>query len=146
MTTEEKEPRSLQVRLFPLWDEGKAWIAHFQWGRPGVKEMGDYHSHTFAITQKEAIIFSLGLRARSLRKGSKEVYFRGEIALSASGPPRHHFGKTLVPIDNEALIAAIRDHTYPTEKHETLTSEVGHLAFSQTPIADLPGSGHTIVH
>jgi hypothetical protein len=98
------EAKMIQVKLAPLPVSNGVWAAHFQYGKFGDKEDGDYKSGQCLLTQEQAIQIMRGGRTTSFRFSSAEAYFveDQDTYLNPSGDL--YFGGCKMPFNRQAVL------------------------------------------
>ena len=99
----------IQVKLSPLPVANGAWAAHFQYGKFGIKEDGDYKSGQCLLTSEQAMLIMGGLRSTSFRFSSAESYFVEDATFPESTEEDLFFGGNKMPFNRKAVLDLLEE-------------------------------------
>ena len=94
----------IQVKLSPLPVANGAWAAHFQCGKFGIKEQGNYRSAQCLLTSEQAMTIMGGMRSTSFRFSSAEAYFIEDATFPNSTEQDVYFGGKKLPFARQAVL------------------------------------------
>jgi len=100
----------IQVKLLPMPTPNGAWAAHFQFGKFGDKEQGDYKSGTCLLSQEDAQVIIQGQRSTSYRFKSSEPYFKEDIP-DGHTPGNIRFGQGLLKFTRDQVMDLLEGST-----------------------------------